>query len=366
MPRVGNRDLSRFASALLRAGGSPEAIATEVAESLVSADVRGHNSHGVRQMVSKYASEIDSGRIDPTAEPSVTAPAGPWAKVDGNLAYGQLVGREAVRAGIDRASDHGIGIATLHRCSHIGRVGEFAELACDAGMAFAAFVSNPGSAWVAPAGCAERRFSTNPIAIGVPTFDALPFPFVLDIATSQVAHGKIKEHHASGEPLPAEWVVDESGNTQTDATAFEADGDGALLPLGGRVSGYKGTGLAVMNELLAGNLTDGSVSGMSDVTWGNHATFVVFDLETVTTRERAAERAAAMAAYVRSSDFSAGYGPGPGAIGSETLLPGEPEHLTATDHRSNGIPFPAADATALGELAREWGVDSGAIPAAFE
>jgi uncharacterized oxidoreductase len=230
-------------------------------------------------------------------------------------------------------------------------------------MAFVAFVCNPASAWVAPAGSADRRFSTNPIAVGAPTFGALPFPLVVDVATSQVAHGKVEARAAAGEDLPEEWLVGPSGDPFTDADAYRTEGEGALLPLGGRSAGHKGTGLAVMSELLAANVSDGWVSGMDDVVWGNHAAFVAVDLAAFTTEERAAERAAAMAAHVRSADSAAGVGPGDAAAGEGVLLPGEAEHRARRERRAAGVPLSAADAAALCDLARAAGVDD--VPAAL-
>ncbi|PGF13926.1 hypothetical protein CP556_22845 [Natrinema sp. CBA1119] len=365
MPRVQRPALESFTEALLVALDTPESLAPDVADSLVTADLRGHSSHGVRQLVSKYAGEITEGKIEPTAVPRIEREGEPWALVDGELAYGQLAGKLAVDTAIDRADEYGIGLASLKRVSHIGRVGEFAERACEAGMAFVGFVSNPGSAWVAPPGSAQRRFSTNPIAIGIPTFGALEFPLVADLSTAQVAHGKIKERAASGESVPDEWLVADSGESMTDPATFEASGEGAIFPLGGRTAGYKGFNLSVMSELLTANVADGTVSGMSDVIWGNHATFFVVDLEAFTARERIADRAAAIADYVRSTDFSADLSPGAAANGDETLLPGEAEHTATVRCRDDGVPFSSADAESLVELARREGVTEDAIPAAF-
>lgn len=363
MPRIEPGALEAFAEELLVELGTPRDGAAAVAASLVSADLAGHGSHGVRRIASKYAREIDEGVIDPAAEPVVERDAGAWAVVDGREAWGQLVGRTAVDAAVERAAEHGVGVAGLKHTSHIGRVGEWTERAAEAGMAFAAFVCNPASAWVAPAGSADRRFSTNPVSVGVPSFGALPFPLVVDVATSQVAHGKVKARAAAGEDLPEEWLVGPSGDPLTDAEAYRTEGEGALLPLGGRSAGYKGTGLAVVSELLAANVADGTVSGMDDVVWGNHAAFFAADLAAFTTEERAAERAAAMAEHLRSAEAADGAGPGDGAKGEEVLLPGEAEHRARRARRESGIPLSSADAAALGDLARDAGVDD--VPAAL-
>lgn len=365
MPRVQQSSLESFTEALLVALDTPQTLAPDIADSLVTADLRGHSSHGVRRLVSKYAGEITDGKIEPAAVPRIERADGPWALVDGNLSYGQLAGRLAVDSAIDRANEHDIGLASLKRVSHIGRVGEYAERACEEGMAFVGFVSNPGSAWVAPPGSTQRRFSTNPIAIGVPTFGALEFPLVADLSTAQVAHGKIKERAANGESVPEEWLVADSGESMTDPTIFEESGTGAIAPLGGRTAGYKGFNLSVMTELLTANVADGTVSGMSDVIWGNHATFFVVDLEAFTAPDRIADRADAIAEYVRSTDFSADHTPGAAAEGEETLLPGEAEYATTVRCRDEGIPFSSVDAASLADLARSEGVREELIPSTF-
>lgn len=366
MPRVQQSALESFTEALLVGLDTPESLAPDVADSLVTADLRGHSSHGVRQLVSKYAEEISAGKIDPTAVPRIEREGGPWALVDGERAYGQLAARLAINTAIDRADEYGIGLASLKRVSHIGRLGEFAEHACEDGKGFVGFVSNPATTWVAPPGSDQRRFSTNPISIGIPTFDALEFPFVADLSTAQVAHGKIKERAASGDSVPDEWLVGDAGESLTDPYAFEEEDEGAMLPLGGRTAGYKGFNLSVMSELLTSNVADGAISGTSDMIWGNHVTFFVVDLEAFTSRERIADRAGTMAEYVRSSDFSADLSPGAAARGEETLLPGEAEHDATVRCKTEGIPFSSADAASLANLARRKGVDEDAIPVEFQ
>ncbi|MFB6310467.1 MAG: Ldh family oxidoreductase [Salinirussus sp.] len=365
MPRVDRPALKAFAAAIIAAEGAPDHIASPVADSLVTADLRGHISHGTRRLAGKYRREVENGRIVPDAEPEVTSDGPTWTQFDGNKGYGQLLGRVATEAAVEAAREQGVGVAALNGCSHIGRVGEFAEIAANEGTIFTAWVANPGSAWVAPAGSSQRRFSTNPIAAGVPTYDALPFPFTMDIATSQVAHGKITAAHARDDPIPETWAVDEDGTPLTDPAHFETDGAGAMLPLGGLSAGYKGTLLSVMSEMMAANISDGTVSGEEDLIWGNHAIFTAIDLESFTTRERAAERATVMADYIRSTDFSAEYGPGDAAKGETLLLPGEYEHRSEQDSLEHGIHIPAADARALTEVAAELGVDEDLVPTAF-
>ncbi|UWG46339.1 Malate/lactate/ureidoglycolate dehydrogenase, LDH2 family [Halanaeroarchaeum sp. HSR-CO] len=365
MVRVSVPSLKDFTETLLRELGTHPDIAPKVAAILVNADTSGHSSHGVRQIVSKYATEITTGRIDPGSVPTVADEDDAWATIDGNLAFGQAVGALAVEIGVEKARNRGVGLVGLKRTSHIGRVGEFAEQACEAGMGFVAFVSNPGSAYVAPPGSAQRRFSTNPISIGIPTFSALEFPLTADLSTGQVAHGKIKERAVNDDRLPEDWVVDSSGESLRDGAAFEREGVGAIRPLGGETAGHKGFALGVLSELLAASVSDGSVSGMADVLWGNHAAFFVVDVTEFSTRSRIEERASAMAAYVRETDYDPEIGVGTAARGETTLLPGEAEFRSTRRSLERGVSVSPADARDLAALADSLGIDSSTVPDSF-
>ncbi|XVH33372.1 Ldh family oxidoreductase (plasmid) [Haloferacaceae archaeon DSL9] len=364
MVRVDPKSLESFTGELLARVDTKTDLIESVGKSLVNADLRGHHSHGVRRMVSKYIGEIEAGKIDPTALPFVESEGETWAQINGNRSFGQAAAQLATEIAIKKARESAIGIVSFNHVSHIGRVGECSERACGDGMAFLAFVSNPSSTWVAPPGSAQRRLSTNPISMGVPTFDGAEFDFVADLSTSQVAHGKITERAVSGRQLPEGWAIDESGEPLTSAEAYEDGGEGAMLPLGGTTAGYKGFCLGVMTELLTSNASDGSISGMSDPVWGNHVTFVAVDLGTFTSRSRIAMRAETMAEYIRSTEYS-GIDTGTAAKKGRALLPGEAEYLTMRQYQKEGIPFGRADARDLVTAARKAGVENSIIPKSF-
>ncbi|MFC7172324.1 Ldh family oxidoreductase [Haloplanus litoreus] len=223
--------MARFDAAELRAGaasildglGTPPAVAEEVAASLVRADLRGHESHGV-VAATAYGSMVDAGAIDPAATATVASRDGATVTVDGRRAFGQHTGRVAVDAGATAAAAHGVAVVGVRNGTHLGRIGEWAERAADRGLAFVAFVnSGVSTPTVTVPGSADRTLSTNPIAVGLPTFDARPFPVVLDMATSQVAHGKVTRRHVDGTTMPEEWTTTADGEGVTDATAFEEE-----------------------------------------------------------------------------------------------------------------------------------------------
>lgn len=332
--RLSPERLEAAARTLVAATGAPEGHASAVAESLVDADLRGHGSHGVIR-VPLYADKVADGALDPTAEPTVEHDGGATLLLDGQHTYGQVVGREAVSLLGERAAEHGVAAVGIRDATHLGRVGEWGERVADAGLCFAAFVNSQSGGYnVAPAGSADRLLSTNPICFGVPTFDALPHDVVLDIATSQVAHGKVREKAWIGKPIPEGWAVDDAGDPYTDAEEFEEGVVGAQLPLGGVVSGYKGTGLAVVAELFAGIFGDGVVAGEREQRESNNAAlFVAIDPLRFTTRVDVERRVRALAAHLDTADYESGPSPGVAAKGDRFVLPGRPEYDAAETHR---------------------------------
>ena len=267
--------LETAATRVLEALGAPESTATVVAQSLTRADARTGGTHGVG-LLPLYAAMIDGDAIEPTATPSVERD-GSTACVDGHDAFGQLVGREATAVGVDAALESGVSVVGVRNGSHLGRLGEWAERAADHGLCSLVFSNTGGGAKnVAPYGGHTRALSTNPVAFGVPTFEAADFDIVVDFATSQVSGSVIRDAARTGVDLKAAWTTTEDGTPVDSAGAF-LEGDGALLPLGGRETGHKGYGLAVVAEVL-GAMAGGTVVGQSDPEWfSNAATFVFVD-----------------------------------------------------------------------------------------
>lgn len=360
MRRVNAETLEPFAESLLEGIGASPKVASEVAESLVTANLRGHNSHGVAR-IPMYAEMVDDGALDPTATPDVINESDTTANVDGNMLFGQSVGRTAVDVGVEKATEAGVGVVGIKDATHLGRIGEWAERATENELLFGAFVNTQGGAQtVALPGSADRLLSTNPISFGAPTFDALAFDVVLDMATSQVANGKIYERAAAEEDLPAEWTVTGDGGSMTDPSGFKEreDQDAATLPLGGRTSGYKGFGLAVIAELMGSYVGDGIAAGETDPEWFNNAAcFVFIDPLRFTTVERIEQRVTAFADRVHSANYREEIPAGDAAKGDRALLPGEPEYETTADRRENGIPLPVNTVIELDEFAAELGVD---------
>lgn len=360
MPTVRPARLEEWIRDVVEARGATTEIARIVSESLVSADLRGHSSHGVR-LLPRYLERIVTDRaeestntIDPTARPRVEARAGPRVQVDGNGAYGRVVGNDATEIAIRTTEEHGIAAVGIRDGNHLGRMGEWAEMAAGAGLVTLLFVKAEAKL-VAPFGTADRRLSTNPIAAGVPTFGALEFPLVLDMATSAAAGGKVWERHRGGEDLPEGWAILDDGSSMENPDRF-VEGEGALRPLGGATAGHKGFGLSVVAELLGALVGNGVVAGEREhVHFNNSVALFSLDPTWFTPTEVIRERILTFSEYVRESspvsEVSAG-----AAAGDGVLLPGEAEHRSEQVNRESGLDLPEETVVDLNRCGEEVGV----------
>src|SRR5688572_32132570 len=240
--------LTRAIEAIVAAGGSEPREARLVAENLVMANLLGHDSHGVG-MVPRYVSALLEGGLGANRHVKVLADLGGLLALDGGQGYGQVIGLEAMELVIERARRHGSCVMTLANAHHLGRIGHWAEMAVAQGLVSLHFVNVISHARVAPYGGGDARFGTNPVCIAIP----LPGepPFVLDMATSAVAQGKMRVAHNKGEKVSPEWLIDDRGNPTPDPRYGVIEPFGALRAFGL----HKGYGLALVCELLGGALT---------------------------------------------------------------------------------------------------------------
>jgi uncharacterized oxidoreductase len=361
MIRVDHEKLQNLNQALLSSVGVSEEDARKVSESLVKSDIRGHQSHGSIR-VPFYTDMINGGGLDPEGTPSVIRETDVSGNIDGQSTFGQIVGRVACDIGLDKAKDNGFSIIGIKQATHLGRIGEWAETAVEEEFIFLGFVnSGGGGRSVGLPGVGERVLATNPISIGCPTFDALDFPLIMDIATSQVAAGKIRERLKSDEPIPEGWAIDEDNTPMTDPAEFfpdfsSTDGTGAIKPLGGEVSGYKGSNLSIMTELLSGLIGNAPVQGETSPEWfSNGAAFMFIDPSIFLERSELSAKIKMLAEHIR--DMSAGSTVGPAAFGDEYLLPGEAEHQQKVRNLEDGIPLHAGTIEALNEMAADHSID---------
>jgi hypothetical protein len=219
--------LTELVSAIMRRAGCGEQEADTVARRLVDSNLVGHDSHGVLR-VGKYLEWMREGWLLANQTPTIAFESEAIAIVDGNRGFGQVVGEFAGRLGIAKAGRIGIALVGLRNCGHLGRVGDWAELAAEAGQVSLHFLNTSGAQRVAPFGGSDRRLSTNPITIGVPI--AGGDPIIVDMTTSMAAEGKLMVALNRGESVPEGWIIDKHGRPTTRPQDFY-DG-GALLTVG--------------------------------------------------------------------------------------------------------------------------------------
>jgi uncharacterized oxidoreductase len=312
--------LVELVSAIMRAGGCGADEARTVARRLVDANLVGHDSHGVIR-VGKYLEWVKCGWLVPNQPPSIVFENDAVTIVDGNRGFGQVTGEFAGRLGIAKASRGGIAMVGLRNCGHLGRVGDWAELAADAGQVSLHFLNTSGAQRVAPFGGSDRRLSTNPITVGVPI--AGSDPVIVDITTSMVAEGKLMVALNKGEDVPGGWIIDKQGQPTTRPADFY-DG-GALLTMGA----HKGSGLSIIVDLLAGAVSTGRSSDPADTVLRNNMLSIYIDPAVYDSHGMVAREAARFVDWVRASPQA--------APGVPVLLPGELERRTRTERAAHGV-----------------------------
>ena len=318
--------LARAIEAVVAAGGSEPREARLVAENLVMANLLGHDSHGVG-MIPRYVAALLEGGLSANRHPRITLDAGTLLALDGCQGYGQVIGLEAMELAIERARRHGSCVMTLANSHHLGRIGHWAEMAVAHGLVSIHFVNVISHARVAAHGGADARFGTNPMCVGIP----LPGepPFLLDMATSAVAQGKMRVAHNKGEKVAPGLLIDDRGNPSDDPRYAVVPPLGAILPFGG----HKGYGVALACELLGGALSGGGTwhyaqSSKQRVLNGMLA--VVIDPARLGTGAQFAAESREFLAWLRGSAVAPGL--------DKVRIAGEPEREMRARREKEGIP----------------------------
>lgn len=334
--------LTRICATLLQAAGASEEEAQAVATGCVNANLAGHDSHGVI-VIPYYMDRIKAGDIVPGAEWTIVQETPTTAVIDGDRGFGFHVNAKAMALIIEKAKASNVAACTVFRQSHVGRLAAYSRMAARAGMIGFAAADSGRSPYVAPFGGREARLGTNPISIAVPS--NLEAPFLLDMATSAVAAGRIHLAVARGEDIPKGWMINAEGRPTTDPRDYHKGG--ALLPLGG-TEGYKGSGLAAMVEVLCGLLT-GTVFGVESSGRENFGCFMaVFNVAAFRPLDQFKKDVADFARYLKSTPPSEG--------SSGVFYPGEIGYLREQERTANGIEIEDATWEKLRVLARDYGV----------
>lgn len=254
-----------LASRVLRALGTPESVADQVAHSLILAQQMGHDSHGIVRL-REYASFVERGLVVPDATPQVVRAAGAVRVIDGNHGWGQIACRLAVKEAVAVARETGCVTVTVRNANHVGRIGEYVEELAAANLVGLMWCNSDPC--VAPFGGVERMLGTNPFAAAVPTMEQ---PVVVDFATAAIAEGKVRVAKVTEASIPSGAVIDSTGRESTDPNAFY-DG-GALRPFGQ----HKGYALSLLIELLGGGLSGGHPSVTDRYISGNGVVLIALD-----------------------------------------------------------------------------------------
>jgi uncharacterized oxidoreductase len=319
--------LRTFANRIVAAGGSTPAEAAIVAEHLVEANLRGHDSHGVGMLVA-YVRDFEAGTLKANQKPEIVSDTGTISVWDAHAGYGQVVARQAVEWAIGAAKQHGVAVNGLRNAHHIGRVGTYGEIAARAGMVALHFVNvASGPPPVAPFRGREGRFLTNPVCIAIPG-TASNEPILLDFATSRVALGKVRVAHNAGKPMLDGALLDHAGQPTTNPSVMYTEPRGVVLPFGE----HKGSGLALVCELLAGAIVgSASVSTNTPPERGiiNGMLSIVIDPGRLSSRDSMLAEIDAMIAWVKSAK--------PSDPDLPVLVAGEPERIARAERIANGI-----------------------------
>jgi hydroxycarboxylate dehydrogenase B len=314
---------------IITGAGSTPQEAQQVADNLVLANLSGHDSHGVG-MVPRYIEAVLEGGLKPNASVEVKLDGGSLLALDGRRGYGQVVGEQAMKMGLERAGQSGSCVVALANAHHLGRIGHFAEMAVERGLVSIHFVNVQSRPVVAPFGGGDGRYGTNPFTVGIPLRGRQPF--VLDFATSRVAQGKMRVAHNEGRQVEPGYLIDEKGRPTTNPGVVVVPQPGGMFGALLAFGEHKGYGMAVACELLGGALTG---SG----TWHRPADnlravingmfTVIVDPGKLGTQASFEQEALAFVDWLKQSP------PAPDSEG--VLLAGEPERKARREREAAGI-----------------------------
>ena len=331
--------LTEFIAKLFAASGVRSEWARLMGESLVAANLRAVDSHGV-QLAPFYLAQLSDGRVDANAAGRVASEAGALMSYDGQNGLGQVVAWHAARHAVRLAGAHGLGLVVARESNHFGSAAWWAQNISSAGML--GVVMCNASSIVAPWQAREPVWGTNPICVSVPGGG-----WLLDMATTTVAMGKIYKAGFNHQPeIPAGWAMDSDG---VPTTSTQAALRGLLMPLGG----YKGSGLAMMVEILCGVLAGGAMGTelgglrVEDRPFRVSQFFLAIDIGRLMPRAEFEERMSHLIDMVKSRKPAPGF--------DEVLVAGEPEWRAEAGRRRDGVPVDLP----LMHTLREWAVRLG-------
>ena len=352
---IAANQLRTFTESIFLSIGCSDADARLAADVLLSADLRGVDSHGVARLPG-YVRLYDLGRLNPQPDIKIVHESPSTAVVDGDRGLGLVVGPWAMRVAIEKARVAGTGWVAVRNSNHFGIAGYHAMLALEHDMIGQAMTH--AAPLVVPTFSLDKLLGTNPIAVAVPALTEPPF--VADFASTAVAYGKLEILQRKGQPIPEGWAQDADGRPTTDANAVK--NGGGLLPLGSdREHGsHKGYGLGAIVDIFSGVLsganygpwvppfaTAGFMSAQEGVGAGTGHFFGAMRLDAF---RPANEFKQHMDIWIqRFRDARA-------IPGQRVLIPGDPERTMEAERLTNGIPVVDVVIKSLKELGERFGV----------
>ena len=326
MPTISVSELTRFCEQILEGAGVPRHKAEITTACLVACNLRGVDSHGI-QLLPFYIDQLLAGEMDAHADGRVISESGSCLHFDGQNAIGQWVADQCCRHAVRIAGEHGMAMVVAKESNHFGGAAWWAQKMRDAGQI--GIVMCNASPIVPPWQGREGRLGTNPICMSVPG------PWLLDMATTTVAAGKIFKAFVNEQPeIPAGWAFNSDGVPTTDTQkAYK----GMLMPLGG----YKGSGLGMMVEILCSVLSGGAMSTeVGGIRYRGKTVrvsqmYMAIDIARFMPAEEFTARVEHLVNVMKSTATAPGY--------SEVLVAGDPEWRTEAERRKNGIPIAAGN-----------------------
>ena len=340
MPVLAAGQLKNIGIEIFKALGATEEEAKIVSEFLVKANLAGHDSHGVIRII-QYADQIKKGKIIPGTSIEVVRETPSSALLNGNWGFGQVIGFKAMKMAIEKTKNNTASVVCVYNCNHIGRLADYTMMAAENGMIGMALAN--ANKIVAPYGGMERMLGTGPLSYAFPTDKEIPF--VLDIATSVCAEGKIRVWLHKGEKLPYEWIIDKNGKPSNNPSDLYEGG--AILPFGGEV-GYKGFGLGLIVDVLGGILARSGPAYRDDKR-GNGVFMEAINIESFIPLDQFKREMDELIRAVKRSKPMPGF--------KEIMIPGEPEYKTEEKKLKEGIYVPEKTWGEITEIAKMLRVD---------
>ena len=344
MPVISAPAITHFVEQILVAAEVPGHKASIVAASLVASNLRGTDSHGI-QLLPFYIDQILAGEVDPRADGRVISEAGSCLHFDGENGLGQWIAETCCRHAVRIAGEHGLGMVVARESNHFGAAAWWAQKMRAAGQI--GIVMCNASPIVPPWQGRQGRLGTNPICMSVPG------PWLLDMATTTVAAGRVFKAMINKQAeIPAGWAFDSEGLPTTDtARAYK----GMLMPLGG----YKGSGLAMMVEILCSVLSGGAMATeVGGIRFRGKKVrvsqmYLAIDIRRFMPVEEFTARVGRLVNVVKTTPSAPGY--------DEVMVAGDPEWRMEAERLRNGIPIAEGNWDMLCETAARVKVSAPAV-----